>query len=229
MRPLIGIPPCLDECGRWKPGRDYHYVDAGYARAVAAAGGMPMYLAQEGAPELLVERIDGLLLPGGDDLAPPRPYPPDVSFEFVAETQLRFDRALLEAALDRRLPVLAICYGMQLLAMVWGGALLYDLPTDRPDGDPHQLPEADGRHALTVEAGSRLSALWDGTPVNSMHHQAVADPGSGRVCARAPDGVIEAIEAPDDRFALGVQWHPEKLDRPAHTRLFTGFVAACGV
>ena len=226
MQPLIGIPPCLDDRGRWRQGRDYHYIDRAYARAVDEAGGTAVYLPQQGSPEALVARLDGLLLPGGDDLAPPHPYPASVSFDLVPEAQLAFDRALLDAALGSDLPVLAICYGMQLLAEAFDGALAYDIPTDLPQAGAHRLPEATGRHAIEIAAGSRLAELWPHAEVNSLHHQAATDPGRIEVAARAPDGVIEGVEAPD-RFVIGVQWHPEKHDVATRAPLFAGFVAAC--
>lgn len=128
------------------------------------------------------------------------------------------------------LPVLGICYGMQLLALHRGGRLVYDIPTDRPDAAPHRLPELDGRHAVQVAAGSRLARILgdDAGPVNSLHHQGVSDPGDGmRVSARADDGLIEAIESYDNRFCIGVQWHPEKLEGPHREGLFGAFAAAC--
>jgi len=229
MRPLIGIPPCLDTSGRWRAGRDYAYLDNAYALAVSAAGGTPILLPQVGDPQSLVARIDGLLVPGGDDLMPPHAYPSNVHFEPTPAVQLAFDRALLEAGLKADLPLLGICYGMQLLALAWGGELHYDLATDLPDSEPHKLPETTGRHPLEVTPDSRLAALC-GTPieaVNSLHHQGVADAGRGRVSARAPDGVVEAVEDPEARFALGVQWHPEKLRGPGGEELFEAFVEAC--
>jgi len=230
MRPLIGIPPCLDDRGRWKPGREYQYIDIAYARAVEAHGGNAVYLPlqQEAAP--LLRRIDGLLLPGGDDFPPPRTYPEHVAFEPTPPRQIDFDRRLLGQALESDLPVLAICYGMQLLALHCGGRLLYHIPTDRPEAGLHQLPEADGRHALRVETGTRLADALGRAPepVNSLHHQGVAEPGDGlRVCAVADDGLIEAIERAGARFCIGVQWHPEKMTGPHRDRLFAAFVSAC--
>ena len=226
MRPLIGIPPCLDDRGRWRAGRDYHYIDAAYARAVSEAGGTAVYLPHHGTAEALAARLDGLLLPGGDDLAPPSPYPPSVRFDLAPESQLAFDRALLRASLGRGIPVLGICYGMQLLTEAFGGSLLYDIPTDAPDAAPHQLPETDGRHAIEIAPGSLLAGLWPRAEVNSLHHQAAADPGSLRVSARAPDGIIEGVEG-SGAFVLGVQWHPEKHDPATRRPLFEGFVDAC--
>ncbi|MCH2170354.1 gamma-glutamyl-gamma-aminobutyrate hydrolase family protein [Myxococcota bacterium] len=231
MRPLIGIPQCLDDQGRWRAGRDYQYIDANYARAVAAAGGTPIYLPIQPDATSLVARLDGLILPGGDDLAPPTepPYPDDVVFELAPGNQLDFDRRLLRAALRRGLPTLAICYGMQVLALELGGALHYHLPVDVPHASPHQLHESQGRHGLEVVPDSRLKALLGSGPglVNSLHHQGVADPGARlQVSARAPDGVIEAIELPESPFCLGVQWHPEKLEGENGAPLFRALVAA---
>jgi putative glutamine amidotransferase len=230
MRPLIGMPPCLDARGRWKAGRTYHYVDAGYAQALAEAGADAIVIPEQSPLDSIASRLDGLLVPGGDDFEPDRPYPGGVRFDPVPPRQLGFDRGLLEAVLARGVPVLGICYGMQLLALHCGGSLHYDLPTDVPDAGEHRLPEADGRHPLRVAPGSLVATLLgdDPAPVNSLHHQAVASPGSGaRASAWSPDGVIEAIELTGAGFAVGVQWHPEKLD-PAHRRrVFGGFVEAC--
>jgi putative glutamine amidotransferase len=227
MRPLIGIPPCLDERGRWRSEREYHYADAAYARAVAEAGGIPVYLPQQDDVVSLAERIDGLLLPGGGDFAPDRAYP-GVSFDLVPERQLAFDRALLGAALDRDRPVLGICYGMQLLALHCEGALHFDLATDVPGADEHRFGDPGARHAIRIDSATRLGAVLGAAelPVNSRHHQAVSDAGRARVAARTADGVVEAVELSDARFALGVQWHPESLDARHREQLFGAFVRA---
>jgi len=193
--------------------------------------------------------------PGSDDL-PPTEMPPAASplpgagaarvaqpagesaspvrFDPVDPRQLAFDRALLAAALAREIPVLGICYGMQLLALHAGARLHLHLPRDLPRAGPHRAPgREDERHGLRVEPGTRLAALLGtgDTEVNSSHHQAVSDPGAWRVAARAPDGVIEAVEPPgvaSGFFCLGVQWHPERMD-PAHRgALFGALVEAAG-
>ena len=230
MQCVIGISLATDDRERWKPGRRYHYLDSAYARAVEEAGGIPLYLPLQGDAKRAVDQVDGLLLPGGDDLMPPAPYPPDVPFEPVPEEQLAFDRAVLRAAVDAGLPVLGICYGMQVIAIEAGGSLHYDIATDIPGAAPHSLGDPAGRHDLALEPGSRLERLLGPKPgaVNSQHHQAVAEPGPGLcVTARAPDSVIEAIEASGPGFVVGVQWHPERLDTPASRALFAGFVRAC--
>jgi putative glutamine amidotransferase len=228
--PRIGIPLCLDEAGRWRPGRRYQYIDAAYAEAVCAAGGVAVHLPLGQPAEALLDLVDGLLLPGGDDLEPPHTYPPNVEFDLVPGLQLDFDRELLRSALEARAPILAVCYGMQLLALEAGGSLHYDLATDLPEAAPHRLPEPDGRHGLLLEPGTRLHQLLgpDPEPVNSLHHQAVATPGASlRVAAYAEDGVIESIEGTGDPFCVGVQWHPEKQKGTGSQRLFEAFVESC--
>ena len=137
-----------------------------------------------------------------------------------------FDPALL----DPKLPVLGICYGMQLLALETGGALHHHLPLDLPGSAPHQLADSAARHAIAVEEGTRLAAILGRSPepVNSSHHQGVAEPGPGVVVsARAEDGVVEAIERRAAPFCVGVQWHPERLASEGSRRLFETFVGAC--
>ena len=232
MPPVIGIPLSLDDRGRWHTGRDYQYIHAAYGDAVAAAGGIPLYLPFQADAQALVDRLDGLLVPGGDDFAPPTDaaYPADVTFNVIPAAQITFDDALIGAALARNLPVLGICYGMQLLTLHHGGTLLYHIPTDVPDAAAHRLPEADGRHGVRLEPGTHLAAFLAQAPreTNSLHHQGIREPGAGlRVCARADDGVIEAVERPDTPFCIGVQWHPEKMTGPHCADLFAAFVTAC--
>jgi putative glutamine amidotransferase len=225
--PTVGIPLCVDEQGRWKRGRTYQYGDASYARAIERAGGVPVYLPLQADAAALVARIDALLVPGGDDFLPPRTYPPHVRFEAVPETQLAFDRALVDAALVRGIPVLGICYGMQLVALARGGALHYDLATDLHGASEHQL--GGGRHPVALEPGSKLAEILGARElsVSSRHHQAVSDPGPElRVAARARDGAIEAVEARAGAFCVGVQWHPESHDEADSEALFRAFVAA---
>ena len=235
-RPRIGIPLCLDDRGRWRPGHRYHYIDRSYADAITRAGGLALQLPIQDDPASLVEEIDGLLLPGGDDLpadsrldSPPSEA---LRLDLVPEEQLAFDSALARAAIHARRPLLGICYGMQLLARLRGGRLDIDLLSQRPEARNHKLSSHELRHPIAIEPDSRLARIL-GTAacdVNSLHHQAVREVGAEhRVVARSPDAVIEAIEGTgsDDRFELGVQWHPEKLDAPESHQLFRHFVAAC--
>jgi putative glutamine amidotransferase len=229
MSPLIGIPVSLDS-GRLRRGRRYHTIDERYADAVAEAGGIPVYLPIQRRPEEIADRIDGLLIPGGGDFLPERPYPEEVRFEAAPPEQIDSDRALLARALARGIPVLGICYGMQILSLHHIGSLVYHIPLEVPGAIEHKLPEGEALHPIRVEPGTLLEALLGAgpQPVNSSHHQAVSRAGEGlRVSARAVDGVIEAIEGTGDGFCLGVQWHPERASGDHRARLFGAFVSFC--
>lgn len=231
MRPLIGIPPVHADRGRLSPGRATLTLDLRYARAVEAAGATPVCLPLQQDASALVDRLDGLLVPGGGDFVPARSYPSGVEFDATSREQLDFDGRVLARALERGIPVLGVCYGMQLLAIHHGGSLHYDIATDLPAAGAHRLPEPGGRHGLRIDPGTRLAEILDGDAgaVNSRHHQAVALPGAGlRICARAEDGVCEALERVAGPFCIGVQWHPERMEASHRERLFGAFVRACG-
>ena len=142
-----------------------------------------------------------------------------------------FERALLRGALDRGLPILGVCGGMQLINVVYGGTLLQDIGREVSGALVHEQahdPTAPA-HPVAVTPGSRLAALSgaERLMVNSTHHQAVDAPGPGlKVSAVAPDGVVEAIEDPARPFVVGVQWHPELLDAPEHRALYQHLVRA---
>jgi putative glutamine amidotransferase len=200
-------------------------LDPGYAAGIAAAGGIPLVVPRAARPEDALEGMDGLLLSGGGDVAPATYGAPDegVSEEVDPETDA-WELDLVAEARRRRLPTLGICRGMQLLAIAHGGALAQRV------GDPSlhpgmgALPPEESlarRHPVELERGSAIAGVF-GTSrlsVNTLHHQAVSDPGTLTVTGRAPDGTIEAVEA-GDWPALGVLWHPEKMDDPAQGRLF---------
>jgi putative glutamine amidotransferase len=173
-----------------------------YAEAVLAAGGLPVALPPVGGPrdvERVLERVDGLVLTGGDDFDTERlglgPTHPAASPVPAAKQDL--DVHLARAALARGLPVLGICYGMQLLALVEGGTLLQHLPEDRPGCQQHS---GGAVHPVAVAAGTKLAGVLDveHLDVVSRHHQAIGAPGPGwRVSARDGDGLIEALERAD--------------------------------
>jgi putative glutamine amidotransferase len=212
-----------------------------YRQAVLHAGGEVRILqTSPDIPEALAD-IDGLLLSGGEDVDPRRygetPHPTVVEVEPARD---EFEIALVHAARARQLPVLAICRGVQILNVAHGGTLVQDIPSqmvgalDHHLGVPAHEPYALA-HEIWLEENSILARLmierWSGSDaceVNSRHHQAVKRLASGfSVVATAPDGVIEAIEDPAERFCLGVQWHPENFWRTGEFRaLFEGFLEA---
>jgi len=215
------------------------YVNGAYVRAIQAAGGIPVLLTPHFTPEVraaLWSRLDGLVLTGGGDIDPARfgearrPAVDDVS---SARDDLEI--GLTHRALADDVPLFAICRGIQVLNVALGGTLVQDIPGELPHALAHsqKAPRHEPTHAVKVMGeGTRLGRVL-GTlevNVNSMHHQAIKRLGEGlREVAWAPDGIVEGVEMPgDDRFVLGVQWHPEELvgHDPAARNLFAAIVDA---
>jgi putative glutamine amidotransferase len=228
MRPLIGISTYREQArwGFWDV--PAVLLPASYADAVAIAGGEPVLLPTGSVTADVVARLDGLVLAGGADVDPAR-YGEEPG-EHTTVTRPDRDAsevAVLQTALDRDLPLLAICRGMQLLNVVLGGTLRQHLPAV-PGTEPHQLGL--GLYAerkVRTAPGTALDALIGPTAtVNCHHHQALDRIASALTpSAWADDGVVEGVEAEDRRFCLAVQWHPETSE---DRRLFSGLVAAAG-
>jgi putative glutamine amidotransferase len=234
-RPFIGINADFIPAGKHTGA--HARLNAGYFDAVLAAGGLPVILPPLGKiPELnaLLDRLDGIILSGGLDLDPRRQQQPThPSIQPMAERREDNDRVLVRSIVERQMPVLAIGVGMQQLNAVCGGSLYLHLPEEMPRALPHKDPSGGPhRHAILLEPNTRLDEIYGGGEirVNSAHHQAVRQVGAKlRVCALAPDGVIEAIEAVDPNwFCIGVQWHPESETASAlDMQLFECFLQAC--
>jgi len=211
--PLIGITAGND------PNNELYYILRwDYVRSVEAAGGLPVILAPGGAAQHpgLLERLHGIILSGGLDIDPSR-YGED-RHPTVTRTSLErdeFESTLLKEALERGLPVLAICRGMQMLNVVLGGTLIQDIPSQVGTAICHNDPEKPRNtiaHEVAIAPGSRLHQILPlgRIEVNSFHHQAPKQLGKGLVpVAFSDDGVIEAVELAGSQFVLGVQWHPE--------------------
>lgn len=212
-RPLIGITSYAQDA-RWGV---WHLpaalVPLAYVDAIERAGGRALVIppAEEDAEETL-DVLDGIVFSGGADVDPAR-----YGAEAHPETDVPQSRrdagelALLEAALERDLPTLAICRGFQLLNVARGGDLVQHLP-DTLGNDGHRpIPGEFAVHPVEVKEGSTLAAIVGATPaVTTHHHQSLGRVGDGLVeCAWAADGTLEAVEDPSRRFLLGVQWHPE--------------------
>lgn len=228
---LIGMVPSAVEGRKLTVNQDY-------IEAVLRAGGTPVLFPVTDDPEelsALLDRVSGLLLTGGVDVDPALygeeklPCCGEISAERDG-----MELPLCREAIRRRLPVFAICRGVQVLSCALGGTLYQDL--EEQFGAALQHPRydtpADPVHPVEIVPGTLLSSIVD-TPVlqvNSRHHQGVKVPGEGlKVCAASPDGLTEAVELPGYPFVLGVQWHPESLsDRyPDHHKLFQAFIQAC--
>jgi putative glutamine amidotransferase len=201
---ISNMPPNLADAAF-----DLH-LDA-YPRCVTMAGGLPVQLASDADAHALMERLDGLVLTGGADVDPSwydaEPHPE------LGETELHRDEwemSLLRAAMAQDKPVLAICRGCQLVNVALGGTLIQHLDESELHAE-WVRPRHELRHPVSLDAGSLPASVY-GTaawPVNTLHHQAIDQPGRGvRIVGRAPDGVVEAIEV-DGTRVLAVQWHPE--------------------
>lgn len=217
------------------PNRPHAALKQDYLDAVAGAGAIPMVIAPEAtaAADLVVSRIDGLMLVGGVDVHPAN-YGETIFNATVTPGPERdaLELALLQSALKRDVPVLAICRGHQVLNVARGGTLWQDLPSQRPDGLRHSQrgdPHSPG-HNVRIAEGSLLHQIVGSERLgtNSFHHQAVRALGRGlRPTAWSSDGLVEALEDPSHRFVLGVQWHPEEmLDSAPHRALFEAFAEA---
>jgi len=175
-------------------------------------------------------RWHGLLLTGGPDVEPWR-YGQRPTSELDGGHDPRrdaLDLDLLDQATARSWPVLAVCYGCQILAVAHGGSVVGDLPRAGLSGHRPELGRDEVAHAVSISSDARFLPAGVTVMVNSRHHQSVAEPGTLRVVGRAPDGVVEAIEGRDPRrFVLGVQWHPEDLRTPEHLGIFRAFRGAC--
>ena len=195
---------------------DLHVAD--YAASVAAAGGLPVGLSRDAAPSQVLARLDALVLSGGADIDP-RAYgqAPSPDLGPVEPERDAWEFELLEGAIERRLPVLAICRGLQLLNVARGGTLVQHVAPDIGVGHPRfDRPRDEPAHPVTLLDGSLAAqVLGPEVAVNSLHHQIVDRVGTGlAVTGRAPDGVIEALELPGWPL-LAVQWHPEMLAPPS--------------
>ena len=225
MRPIIGITTYVLPAtfGVWHE-LPSALVPYDYVAAVREAGGRAVLLPPDDQDADVLARLDGLVLAGGPDLEPGR-Y--GAACEPLTESHPERDAGefvLAWHALELDLPVLGVCRGMQLLTVAAGGRLHQHLPDVLGHEKHRPAPGVYGEREARFAAGSRVEALMgDDVTIHCYHHQGVADPGTLRVTGRAEDGLPEAVEDPDRRFVLGVQWHPEVVrDR----RLFGALVAA---
>lgn len=234
-RPFIGITT-------WRrlidtdlgAGRPAHSLGTEYAAPIEAAGGAVVLLPPTGGVDEVLDRLDGLVLSGGQDVHPSH-YGADAQEgkSYDADRD-EYEIALAIGARRRGLPVLAICRGLQVCNVAFGGSLVVEIPNTEDHqpvrGADQQLA---ARHPVTFSEGSKLAALY-GTRsriVNTIHHQSIEVPAPNlHPVAWAPDGIVEAVEADDEWPFWAVQWHPEKMIDPDEAAeempLFTAFVSA---
>jgi putative glutamine amidotransferase len=233
-RPLIGIN--TDYCASAKGRTPYCHIQSGYFDCLMAANALPVFippLIKEADLAPLLDKVDGLMLTGGDDLDPRKmglsPHP---SVTLMPERREMADRLLCKMAQQRRIPTLGIGVGMQELNVVAGGGLFVHLPEDMPKCIPHRDPHGGAhRHTVVMQPGTRLEEIYGPGEirVNSYHHQGVRKLAPiFRVAALAPDGLIEGFEGKERSWwVTGVQWHPENEGHISlDMQLIEAFVAA---
>ncbi|MHC5212224.1 MAG: gamma-glutamyl-gamma-aminobutyrate hydrolase family protein [Planctomycetota bacterium] len=209
MRPFIGMTCTADDEGRPS-------VKDPYVQAILSAEALPVplpFITSEREAEALLDRLDGVVFTGSDDLDAAlweEPLHPQARLMHPARATTELLIAC--AALRRRTPALGICGGMQTLNVAGGGSLHQHIPDLGHDLE-HKDPTFTKRHPVTARAGTRVASLLGETfPVNTEHHQAVHRLADGfQAAAHSPDGLIEAWEIPDAPFLMGVQWHPERM------------------
>jgi gamma-glutamyl-gamma-aminobutyrate hydrolase PuuD len=212
-RPVVGITTYVEPAkwGAWE--LDAALIPFAYVQAVERAGARPLLVPpSENGVEETLDALDGLLFSGGADIDPEaygaEPHP---ETNGVRPARDRAELALLEGALARDMPVLAVCRGFQVLNVARGGDLVQHLPDVVGDTKHREVAGAFAEHPVRIEGDSKLgSLLGHHAPVMSSHHQGVGTVGRGlREVAWAEDGTVEALEDPERRFAVGVLWHPE--------------------
>jgi putative glutamine amidotransferase len=217
--PIIGICAAVERV-RWGPWDDFvTMTPRSYVTAVQAAGGLAVLLPPDDAaaedPDVLLDRLDALLLAGGTEVDPAaygaRPHP---ELGNTVPERDRFELALAHRALERELPLLAICRGMQMLNVACGGTLVQHVPEVVGHEEHRHTPGQFADHEVELETGSLVAraAGADRLAVKSHHHQGVDELGESLVASgwADGDGLVEAIEDPGRRFVLGVLWHPEE-------------------
>ncbi len=232
-RPLIGVIMDYEASGSFSS-RPHYALRCGYFDAVLKAGGLPVALPYlDEARDDYLNRCDGLIVPGGFYPFPSRLYGRDESPDETVHPRHRFEVDLTRAAMDRDMPFFGICAGMQVIAATKGCTLYADIGDDPGTNIDHLngRPAEEIAHTVAITPGTLLHRIVGvgEMAVNTAHKEALRDATDGIVInARAPDGIVEGIELPDQTFCLGVQWHPEFFldDASPHLALFRAFVTA---
>lgn len=234
QRPLVGVTFDSEAPGGYSK-FPWYALRVNYLSSLSEAGALPVALGHDAETvEAALDRLDGLVITGGAFDVDPSLFGAGDRHASVTTKDDRtdFELAITRGALARDMPVLGICGGQQLLNVALGGTLIQHIPDTVENALAHEQPNPRDQagHSVRIVEGTALHRITGATTleVNSAHHQAVAEPAPGLVVdATAPDGVIEGIESPAQRFCIGVQWHPEFIISDGDKKLFEAFVAAC--
>jgi len=228
MKPIIGITSYEEDL------KGHHNLNSNYINAVFDAGGIPVIIPiirDEKDFDAYLDKLDGLIFSGGIDISPLNyDENPLKEINRMSSVRDKYEFGLFKKAYERKLPILGICRGCQLMNVSLGGKLYQDINTQVPEAfghSPKSMPSDEIFHAINIKEDSKFYNFFEKERifVNSYHHQAIKKLGDNlKVAALSDDGIIEAIEATDDRFMIGVQFHPEGLQR-RHTEFLKIFEA----
>jgi len=234
LKPLIGITCFRQELDLYGWREKFYILPSRYFNAIQEVGAIPVILPPEGKARDYATKLDGLLVSGGDDVDPQlyneKRHPKTQGIDRLRD---EFEIELIKLFASNNLPVLAICRGIQVLNVAFGGTLLQDIPEEIKSPVTHwqDIPEHMGSHKVSLFSDTLINIFGsDILVVNSFHHQAINTLGLGlKVAARSEDGLIEALEHLELDWVIGVQWHPETMVKhaPLQKKLFDAFVKSC--
>ncbi|GIO05470.1 gamma-glutamyl-gamma-aminobutyrate hydrolase [Brevibacillus reuszeri] len=232
MRPIIGVTTFLSEQSK------YSTVSRNYIDSIYAAGGLPVnipIISNESNYEDYIDMLDGLLFTGGNDIAP---YyfgeNPVRELNSMSSIRDEYEFSLFKAAYEKNMPIFGICRGIQLINVAMDGSLYQDIYSQCPGTlghSPEHTASDEFYHAVQIKVDTQLYEIFGEERIftNSFHHQSIKQLGNNLIAtAYSEDGIVEAIESTEDRFLLGVQWHPECMTKrhPMFLKLFRAFVEA---
>lgn len=230
MKPIIGVTTFLSDSSK------YSTVSRNYTDSIFAAGGLPVSIpivAGETDYSEYIDRVDGILFTGGNDIAPYF-YGENPVKELHSMSSIRdeYEFSLFKSAYEKNMPIFGICRGIQLINVALEGSLYQDIYSQCPGTlghSPEQTASDELYHSIEISRDTRLYDIFGEERIftNSFHHQSVKALGKNLIAtAYSEDGIIEAVESTEDRFLLGVQWHPECMTKrhPKFLKLFTAFV-----
>lgn len=232
-KPIIGITLDLaSDSKKYSYAKNPWYaLRRGYSEMVAKAGGLPVFLPYDAEVDQFLDAIDGLVIPGGDEDVNPKFYGQKIISDKVKINDARagFELALVREAMQRDMPVFGICNGLQVINVACGGTLIQHIPDHHKSNINHEQPSPKDvpSHDVSILENSLLAKLSPSLDVrvNSTHHQAIDEAGDGLIIsARAPDGIIEAVESTKHKFVVGVQWHSEYYNLDLDLKLFERLV-----
>lgn len=234
-KPVIGITLDWDDSSCYSTMHPWYALRCNYVSAFSKFSATPITLPHElDSITQYIEMIDGLVVTGGDYDLSPEVYGEEKQPQtrVIKNSRTTFEMKLIKAALEKNIPILAICAGHQLLAAIHGGKLLQDIKTAHPEAFEHEqkylnIHMSEPSHAVEVVKGTLLHNITKKNEflVNSSHHQAVKSVGKEMIIsATSPDGIVEAVEIPQYKFVLGVEWHPEYLATKEDELIIKSFV-----